>query len=690
MQIGRSLSGPELRSNPEFQSALVRLGVWLFSVLYIGLGAATHYYAVDVGYFFAFFGAFLCIFIALGVSVVLRPIWPARRYAALVADVAGASLAIFLTREAISPFYLLYIWLFISYGTRYGETHLKVASALSVVAYNLVLFALDEWSRHTFEAFFFLLLLVILPLYQHSLLRQVHEARQEAERANQAKSDFLSTMTHELRTPLSGILGMSRLLQSTQLGPQQRDYVHSIVTSSQMLGALIGDILDLSKIEAQKLTLECVGFDLRATVIEVCTACQIQALDKGLELVCSLDPDLPKQVMGDELRLRQILFNLVGNAIKFTERGEVEVRLGLAQANEVLSQRHLLLEVRDTGIGIAPHKLAHLFDGFWQADASTSRRFGGTGLGTTIARDLTRLMGGEIGVESEEQRGSLFWVRLPLLAEGFQVEDAAPATELRGCAVLVYEQNSSAREALMRICKGLGMRPYALERLEDLPALKQRMDAAIIADSPQGVDLPAMAEQLQRYAGGDLALLFLTYGSRSGLGLSNSSPCLNKPCLPEHLGSRLLQILQHRIVPQETVAIADSESAARSPDGFQVLVAEDDAIAAKVITTFLGMQGHRTTLTRNGRETLEQAHSGTYDIAFVDLRMPQVDGLEFTRRHREQELPGQRLPIVALTANAAEEIKQEALDAGMDAFLSKPVNPGELETLIRRFVLEPA
>jgi len=218
----RKLIDPALPRNPEFQSALVRLGIWLFAVLYIGFGALTEYYSVDYRDYGLLFGGFLVLFLSLLVSVLWRPVWPQRRFVSLLLDIAATSLCIYLTDDVVSPFYLLYIWIFISYGTRYGKGHLVAASLLSILAYGVVLTVLDQWSRYTFEVIFFLLLLIMLPLYQYSLLRKLHQARLEAEQSDRAKSVFLSSMTHELRTPLSGIMGMSRLLLNSNLDREQR------------------------------------------------------------------------------------------------------------------------------------------------------------------------------------------------------------------------------------------------------------------------------------------------------------------------------------------------------------------------------------------------------------------------------------------------------------------------------------
>ena len=292
------LFSKEFRRNPECQSAWVRMTIWLFSVIYVGLGALTQYYAVNLVHFYLFFWGFFIVFLGMLISVYVTPEMPIRRYVSLFIDITATSLAIFLTQEAISPFYLLYVWIFVSYGTRYGKQSLMLASILSVVAYNIVLLALDEWHKHAFEAFFFLLLLAVLPIYQYSLLRMLHEARQAAEKAKKARGEFLATMTHELRTPLTGVIGMTRLLQTTPLDAQQKDYLDSINASAELLRALIGDILDFSKIDANKLELESACFDIRELVRIVTSSLATEAQDKHVELCCRVDPRAAQEAAG--------------------------------------------------------------------------------------------------------------------------------------------------------------------------------------------------------------------------------------------------------------------------------------------------------------------------------------------------------------------------------------------------------
>lgn len=677
-------------SNPEFQSSLVRLAVWSFGACYISLAALTGYHKVDVPYFLILFAIFTLVYLGLFISVLMRPRLPARRYLALSLDIVAISLAIFITREAISPFYLLYIWIFISAGTRYGTRHLVTASVEAVIAYSLVLFALNQWRQHPYEAVFFLLLLVLLPLYQYSLLRRVQQAKDEAERASKAKGDFLAFMTHELRTPLTGVIGMTELLRTTELDADQRDYVESISNSANVLSALIGDILDFSKIDAERLKLEQAPFDVRVLVREVCGVLESLTLAEGVEMICRVAPEVPRTVTGDQLRVRQILFNLLGNAVKFTEEGQVEVRVSVRPAEERLARPHLLLEVEDTGIGIPVDKLSQIFESFSQADDSTTRRFGGSGLGTTIARELSQLMQGAIGVDSVEGRGSRFWVRLPLIGDTLPVAPQ-PAARLRGRRALVLEPNLTQRELACAALRREGVRCQGAGEVVELaarPPAAADLDFVVIADCPRGLDLEATRARLANVIGGARPCLFLTYAARRSTGRVDGAGYLSKPFLAEDLvtaAEELLGLITRTARPDQGprgLTGGADPSAAR----IRVLVAEDNAIAAKVITTFLSKMGFDYTQVEDGEQALHEALVGSYGIAIVDLRMPKLDGIEFTKRYRAIA-PERPLPIVALTANAAEDVKQACLEAGMDDFLAKPVNPQLLRRTVERLAL---
>lgn len=679
----------ELRTNQEFQSSVVRMALWAFMVTFIGIAGMLDYYRMAWSHYGLLFGGHFIWYLSLLISVARRPAPSApRRYLGVAADLSGTTFAIYLGGEPLTPFYLFYIWIFVSQGTRYGKRALMTASIGSVLSYAFVATLLGGWERHALEVAFLLLVLVVLPFYEYTLLRRLHEARQAAEVANQARGNFLATMTHELRTPLSGVVGMARLLGSTKLDVEQREYVDSLTSSANMLQSLIGDILDLSKIDARKLELKPEPFDVRRSVSEVATALANQALDKGIELVLDIDAEVPVQVYGDQLRFRQVLFNLVGNAVKFTDHGHVQIEVRVGEPRQELPRRHLYVAVKDTGIGIPRSKLKQIFENFWQADSSTTRQYGGTGLGTTIARDLARLMGGDIGVESVEGRGSTFWVCLPFLGYGdMNSSRPQPSAALQGRSVLLLESCPELLAVMEQACVDAGMRHVSVDQTDKLArALKTHrddLDLAVLADDRRGMDLEGMADMVNKLGGEPLPTVFVHYARRSVAARAANSVALAKPFTATALWDAMALAVGRQIDAQsEPGALLNTVPEGK---GVRVLVAEDDSINAKLMDSLLRKAGHEVVLVRDGKLALETALSDAFDLALVDLRMPKMDGMDFTRAFREQEPEGQHLPIVALTANAAEDARAECMEAGMDDFLTKPVDPELLDRLLRQY-----
>lgn len=681
-----------LLSNQEFQSAIVRLAVWVFMVVYVGAAGYLGYYQVDWNQFVILFGLHLIWFLGILYSVVTSP-EPSerRRYFSMIADLSGTTCSIYLGGEAISPFYLLYIWVFVSQGTRFGKKHLMAASVGSVVAYSFILTVLGGWQKNGFEAIFLLILLVVLPLYQYALLRKLHEARQAAEAANKARGNFLATMTHELRTPLSGVVGMARLLNTTPLDDEQKEYVNSICSSANMLQSLIGDILDLSKIDANKLELKNEYYDLRGCMVAVANTLGNQALDKSVEIICEVDPAVPEKVWGDELRMRQILFNLIGNAVKFTADGVVLITVRMSEAEAGTATPKLHIAISDTGIGIAPEKIKDIFEGFWQADSSTTRKYGGTGLGTTIARDLTRLMGGQIGVESVVGKGSTFWVELPLVGKGEPLAPPRPPALLSGQRALIVETNRQNLEVIEGVCRQADMHTIAVSEVDELARIiserkdVRQIDLLLIADSPRGMDLDGLAELIYRLLGHPVPTVYLHYAWRHAVSQHHHGRSLVKPFAAPSLWRAMVEVELGQPEQPRTAAQRGLLSSVSEGQAARILVAEDDSINAKLIESLLGKAGHQVVLVRDGEAAFERAGNEAFDLALVDLRMPKMDGIEFTRACRQHARAG-KLPIIALTANAAEDARHDCLEAGMDDFLTKPVDPEVLDRLITRYM----
>ncbi len=682
----------EIRESQEFQSALIRLSIWALMVAVLGTAHLFGDYGFTWNQYFALFAVHLVWYAGILYSTVRRPqLWRARTYMSILADLSGTTLIIYLTGNATGPFYLLYAVSFLSQGMRYGRTNLLLASVCSLVAYTVVAAMLGHWQTQTLEVLFVALVLVVLPAYEYTLLRKLQTAKQAAETANRARGDFLANMTHELRTPLSGVIGMAGLLKRTELDNEQREYLDSINASANVLQALIGDILDLSKIDAGKLELKPAPFVVRESLNETCWALSSQALDKGVELICRVAPDVPERVLGDELRFRQILFNLIGNAAKFTEEGHICVHARVQPADEEIAVSHLEILIRDTGIGIPADRVEKVFDSFWQADPSSTRRYGGTGLGTAIARDLTRLMGGVIGVRSEEGHGSVFWVKLPLLIEE-ALAPPLPPNVLRGAHALVFEQNEESAAAIVEVCEAAGMQAQVVSNIDQLGALESQPGSdgrrvVLVVDAPRGLDLERIGNLVRRLLGKGTPIVYMHYPRRSPIISDAAARRAFKPVNAAQLWAAMAGI----IAPGETKAVEIAEAAPPLPatseavTAGRLLVAEDDTVNARLIASLLRRTGCDVTLVRDGAAALQAASSQEFDLAFIDLRMPVLDGIDFTRAFRAQEKAGRHLPIIAITANAAEETRAQCLRAGMDEFVIKPIDPAIIEELIQRY-----
>jgi two-component system sensor histidine kinase RpfC len=481
----------QMSDSAEFQSGLVRLAIWVFAATYVGLSSMTEYYLVDADNYVALFSVYLVLFLAIFTSVLIRPEWVARRYVTLMVDVTATSFAIYLTGHATSPFFILYFWIFLSYGTRYGKNHLFAASLASATAYLITVSAMDGWTEYGFEASFVLLSLILLPLYQFSLLRRLRDvtqqaqlSRRKAEASNQAKSSFLANMSHEIRTPLNGLMSMGQLLLGTRLDRVQQEYTENLVHSCRALSTVINEVLDFSKIEAGVLEIKPYDFSLRALLDDVMQLMRFTAEAKSLGLEYRCPAEIPDRLHGDASRVRQVLLNIIGNALRFTEAGEVVTKVELTARDA--GDMRLHFSVIDTGIGIREEQQAKLFERFTQLDDTPSRTHGGTGLGLAISRHLIEAMGGIIGVESEYGRGSTFWFELPLAVAKNAVASAGAEVEqisLQGLLVLLVDDDAINRLAGQRILEQAGcVVTLASDGEEALTVLGQRQVDLVLMD----------------------------------------------------------------------------------------------------------------------------------------------------------------------------------------------------------------
>jgi len=606
-----------------------------------------------------------------------------RKYVSLLTDISLLSIALSIDAKYNAIIFVSYLWITFGYGFRYGLKYLYLASLASIVGFSVVIAVTPFWRGQIFLSLGLLIGLLVLPLYAGALIRKLSRAKQEAEAASQAKSLFLASVSHELRTPLNAIIGMGDLLHHTPLDSEQSDMTRTIGSAARALLSMIDGVLDLSRIEAGRMPTEAVSFDLLELLREIRDLVAAQAREKNLRLGLHMSARTPRLLRGDRRHLHEILLNLAGNAVKFTASGTV-----LLSADGVATDgmTALRLEVSDSGIGIAPEAQETIFHSFTQADASIVQRYGGTGLGLAICKRLALLLDAEIGVTSAPGAGSVFHLTLALphepMAPPVALADLPPTLLL-----------APPRVAMPPALEALVERGLTLQRVESAADAVAVIRAAISDATPMPTLLAAetlapsllTAIDTAGFASDPtLALPLVLLGAEEAHGLLPLAwrqafvSCLDTAPTPEAMLAALG--IAHAPPPPEVRPLVAGQRS------LHILVADDNRTNQKVVTKILERAGHRSTVVEDGEQALEILEEESFDLVLMDINMPVMGGIEATKLYRFMSLGDKHLPIVALTADATQEAARRCREAGMDACVTKPIEPAALIGLIEELV----
>lgn len=659
------------RVDSEHEQILVRGGIAVAIVVGLAMVAIGDQPPPRIGVLLLIAGSYLLGALLLLGHLLLDPEpRPVRRYVGMLLDMLALTLVLLLGHDAGAVFYPFYLWITLGMGFRYGRSYLFVSAALSLASFALVIAATDYWRRQPALAAGLWLALLLLPAYASTLLTKLTAAVARAEEANAAKSRFLATMSHELRTPLHAIIGMADMLRGTRLNGEQEDMVRTVRSAGRTLLDLISDLLDIAKIEYGNAEGRTTEFDLHGVVATARALLHHQAAAKGLALRFRIDPSAPYRLLGAPRPLQQILVNLIANGIKFTDQGGVTLRL---VSEAVTPERAALrIEVEDSGIGIAEEAQKRIFERFAQADESTTRRYGGTGLGLAIARQLATLMGGTLEVKSSPGAGACFVLRVAF------ARLPEPERSLQGRVVVVGAQEITAGWCRRLVAWGVEVSPATdVWQASEMLTRAQRHHVVLVVGAGPDEAATCAATLAERFGAEPLDLVLI--GAADDAAAQGYLAILPPGVADEQLYTVLHAALAMPEAADDALAAPWQAGASR-----RILVAEDNRTNQKVIERMLRSVGHEVTIVDNGEQALDALEKQEFDVVLMDLNMPVMGGLDAIKLHRFAA-GGDRMPrFVALTADASDETRRQSAEAGIDAYVTKPIEVRELLSLVDR------